>query len=171
VFTSNVDGHFQKAGFDIDRIVEVHGSIHYLQCLVDCGMGLFSADKAKVDVNPADMLAQRPLPACPACGSQARPNILMFDDMEWDSSRTVAQQARLKEWLEAIGGSRLVIVECGAGMTIPTVRWYCETTANARGATLIRINLREAAVPKNQIGIAAGAMETLLAIDRALTSA
>ena len=33
VFTSNVDGHFQKAGFDEQRIEERHGSIHYLQCV------------------------------------------------------------------------------------------------------------------------------------------
>ena len=31
VFTSNVDGQFQKAGFPGDCIVECHGSIHYLQ--------------------------------------------------------------------------------------------------------------------------------------------
>ena len=33
VFTSNVDGQFQKAGFDPQRIHECHGSIHHLQCL------------------------------------------------------------------------------------------------------------------------------------------
>ncbi len=32
VFTSNVDGQFQKAGFAEARIMEVHGSIHHLQC-------------------------------------------------------------------------------------------------------------------------------------------
>src|SRR5439155_19501480 len=32
VFTSNVDGQFQKAGFPEDRLLECHGSIHYLQC-------------------------------------------------------------------------------------------------------------------------------------------
>src|SRR4029079_121117 len=31
VFTSNVDGHFQKAGFADDHILECHGSIHHLQ--------------------------------------------------------------------------------------------------------------------------------------------
>jgi len=36
VFTSNVDGQFQKAGFPKERIVECHGSIHYLQCLERC---------------------------------------------------------------------------------------------------------------------------------------
>ncbi len=31
VFTTNVDGQFQKAGFPAGRICEVHGSIHHLQ--------------------------------------------------------------------------------------------------------------------------------------------
>jgi hypothetical protein len=36
VFTSNVDGQFQKAGGDPDRVVEYHGTIHQLQCLNRC---------------------------------------------------------------------------------------------------------------------------------------
>src|SRR6516165_9141624 len=46
VYTSNVDGHFHSAGFDPERILEVHGSIHWMQCLRDCGAGLFPADQA-----------------------------------------------------------------------------------------------------------------------------
>lgn len=36
VFTSNIDGQFQKAGFDEAFIHECHGSIHYMQCLLPC---------------------------------------------------------------------------------------------------------------------------------------
>ncbi|MES9900679.1 MAG: Sir2 family NAD-dependent protein deacetylase [Sedimenticola sp.] len=36
VFTSNVDGQFQKAGFDKRYIAECHGSIHRLQCANGC---------------------------------------------------------------------------------------------------------------------------------------
>ena len=32
VYTSNVDGHFQKAGFNEDKITECHGSINHYQC-------------------------------------------------------------------------------------------------------------------------------------------
>jgi NAD-dependent SIR2 family protein deacetylase len=32
VFTSNVDGQFQKAGFSDNNIVETHGNIHHIQC-------------------------------------------------------------------------------------------------------------------------------------------
>jgi NAD-dependent SIR2 family protein deacetylase len=46
VFTSNVDGQFQRAGFPEDSIVECHGSIHSLQCLGDCGIGVLPADTA-----------------------------------------------------------------------------------------------------------------------------
>src|SRR5947209_7846734 len=44
VFTSNVDGHFQRAGFDPECVVEVHGSVHWMQCQARCGAGLFAAD-------------------------------------------------------------------------------------------------------------------------------
>src|SRR5262245_38367363 len=33
VFTSNVDAHFARAGFDVEQIVECHGSLEHLQCL------------------------------------------------------------------------------------------------------------------------------------------
>ena len=33
VFTSNVDGQFQIAGYSADAVHECHGSIHHLQCL------------------------------------------------------------------------------------------------------------------------------------------
>src|SRR5689334_3605819 len=32
VYTSNVDGHFQRAGFDAQHVLEVHGTIEWLQC-------------------------------------------------------------------------------------------------------------------------------------------
>ena len=45
VFTSNVDGHFHRAGFAPDRIMECHGSIHFLQCVDGCTDAIWSADE------------------------------------------------------------------------------------------------------------------------------
>ena len=42
VFTSNVDDHFQRAGFDPERVAEVHGSGEWLQCTRGCGAGIFA---------------------------------------------------------------------------------------------------------------------------------
>src|SRR5690606_5846126 len=44
VYTSNVDGQFQKAGFSEEQIVECHGSLHWLQCMEDCTGRLWKAD-------------------------------------------------------------------------------------------------------------------------------
>ena len=61
----------------------------------------------------------------------------------------------------------MVVVECGAGTAIPTVRHFSESLAR-RGSTLIRINVREPEVPDGQIGIAMGALEALRAIAAAI---
>ena len=95
VFTSNVDGQFQRAGFDAEHVTEVHGSIHHAQCLRSCGVGVFPADGFEVTVDPATMRAAGELPRCPACGALARPNILMFGDGAWNPQRTATQEKRL----------------------------------------------------------------------------
>jgi NAD-dependent SIR2 family protein deacetylase len=167
VFTSNVDGAFQRAGFDPERVTEVHGAIDFLQCTRgrSCGSGIFSAEGVEVSVDESTLRAARPLPSCPRCGGLARPNILMFGDHGWDESRSEAQEGRLTEWLE--GSADLVIVECGAGTAIPTVRRLGEQLRKRRGAPLIRINAREAEGPDGTISIAAGAREALLAVENA----
>src|SRR5262249_20428675 len=146
VYTSNVDGHFQRAGFDADRVLEVHGAIDWMQCTRDCG--LFTADGWSITVDETAMRARPPLPTCPSCGALGRPNILMFGDMDWDYSRAGEQEARLDNWLRKIGNARLAIIECGAGTAIPTVRHFCERVAAMHHSTLIRINVREADVPQ-----------------------
>lgn len=170
VFTSNVDGQFQRAGYPSDRIVEVHGAIDWLQCTAECGLGIYECDPENpepVDVDTRTMRAVGNLPTCPRCGAAARPNILMFGDWGWDPGRTGEQEQRMNRWLGDIRGSRLVTVECGSGQAISTVRHFCETASKGEG-TLIRINPREPGVPGGQIGIAAGALETLRAIDELL---
>jgi NAD-dependent SIR2 family protein deacetylase len=169
VFTSNVDGQFQKAGFADDRISECHGSVHWMQCLHDCGAGIFSADGCQVTINEETMRAAEPLPMCLKCGKMARPNILMFGDWGWDDARTIAQQQRLRAWLESLEG-KLAVIECGAGLAIPTVRLFCERLAHASHGRLIRINVREPEVPDGEIGLAMGALDALRAIAERLAS-
>ncbi len=152
VFTSNVDGQFQKAGFADDRVVECHGTIHAMQALSHCGRAPFRSDGCEVRVDPDTFRASPPYPLCPGCGRLARPNVLMFGDWEWDSQRTAEQESRLKTWLSR--PARLVVVECGAGAQIPTVRHFGEQVCRTLGATLVRINLRDSQVPSGVRAIA-----------------
>jgi hypothetical protein len=59
-------------------------------------------------------------------------------------------------------------VECGAGNGVPTIRRTCEQLARARRALLIRINPREPQAPAGALSLAAGSLEALTAIERAL---
>ncbi len=164
VYTSNVDGQFQRAGFDPARVVEVHGAIDRMQCLLECGIGIFPAEPYRIEVDESSMRAAEPLPRCPGCGALARPNILMFGDPGWDPSISDHQSRQFASWFTELNGRRVVVVECGAGTAIPTVREASEELSRRLDATLIRINLRDCEVPHGQIGIALGANVALHAI-------
>jgi len=168
VVTSNVDGQFQRAGFAPERVWEVHGSIHSLQCTGRCGVGIFDADAYEVAVDALTFRARGPLPACPRCGALARPNILMFGDTGWDGARSRAQEDRLDGLLMTNRRARLVLVELGAGRAVPTIRRFCEETARRTGGTLVRVNTREPEVPSGHVGLPRGAVDALHAIDACL---
>ncbi|GIW89061.1 MAG: NAD-dependent protein deacetylase [Isosphaeraceae bacterium] len=171
VVTSNVDGQFEAAGFEPQRIVEVHGSIHHLQCLDGCGIGIVRADSTTIEIDLDTLRAREPLPRCPRCGSLQRPNILMFGDAGWDPARTAAQEAHLSRWLNEIRSARLVIIECGAGLAIPTIRLISERAVRQFQGTLIRINPREPEVPDpTHIALPIGARAALEAIEVLLSS-
>ena len=164
VFTSNVDGQFQAAGFQEEYIVECHGSIHHLQCCNHCSSEIWPAKNLQVAVDEVEIRAVGDLPACKHCEAFARPNILMFGDYAWLSSRTERQEKRFRSWLSQAGqAGNLVAVELGAGTAIPTVRWECARWAD----THIRINPRDAEIVDG-ISIPLGAREALEAIENAL---
>lgn len=172
VYTSNVDGQFQKAGFNENEVVECHGSIHHLQCVAGCSRDIWSADDVSVEVDEETLRAKVPVPACSHCGFVARPNLLLFNDWKWLATRSGAQEKRMGLWLRSIKkrALRLTIVECGAGRAIPTVRSFSDRLS-ASGATFIRINPREPQTRPGSISLAAGALETLQALDARIPTA
>lgn len=169
VFTSNVDGHFQRAGFDGACVAECHGSIHHLQCSTPCSEATWPADDFVPEIDDDACKLLNALPTCPRCGAIARPNILMFGDGGWLEWRAREQETRLRRWLE--GAGRLVVVELGAGTAIPSVRHFSHSALIDRAAVLVRINPREPAVLRSlDVSIAGPALAALQAIDKALSA-
>ena len=165
VYTSNVDGQFQKAGFDDEIIYECHGSIHHLQCTCNCNNTIWSAEGLQVDVDD-QFIAQGPLPLCPDCGRVARPNILMFNDDQWLEDRSAIQWLAFDNWQLEVAEQHLnlVVIEIGAGFTIGRVRY----TSESMDGKLIRINPQHPQGPKGTLSIALPALEALQGIDAAL---
>lgn len=165
VVTSNVDGQFQKAGFSDDRVLEVHGSIHHLQCTVPCQRNIWS-NEAEYIIDESTMRA-RDVPKCPKCGQVARPNILMFGDYSWISKRSAIQEENFDEFLQLNGDSQMVVVEMGAGSAIPTIRHLSEQLGQRRHASVFRINPREPQIRTPHFSFAGGAVEILSQIQDA----
>ena len=162
VFTSNVDGHFQRAGFSPQQVLECHGSMHYFQCVKPCSDAIWSAGEIMVDVDQETVRARPPLPRCPHCGGLARPNVLMFGDRQWVAARCGEQEERYRRWLAEIDESRLVVLEFGAGTAVPSVRWECEN----RGNQFIRLNPRNVDTPPDAIVLPVGALQAIRALDK-----
>lgn len=160
VLTSNVDGHFQKAGFSENRIYEVHGSINYLQCQTPCSNDIWEADNLKIEINDK-FRAIGKLPHCPKCGKIARPNILMFGDFYWVEKRANQQSQRFYNWLHKNRNKKIAVIEIGAGKAVPTIRNFSRTFINNYNAKLIRINPRDYDVPQDQISIAENALPAI----------
>jgi hypothetical protein len=57
-----------------------------------------------------------------------------------------------------------VVLEVGAGTTVPTVRWFGESLVSRVGATLVRINPHDDQVPRDQVAVRGGAAASLLAL-------
>ena len=164
VFTSNVDGQFQKAGFDEGRIIECHGSIHHLQCMDGCEDHVWSATGFNPEVDEAECLMRSRMPTCPHCRKIARPNILMFNDWKWLAHRKYEQQMRYRRWRAAV--TQPVVIEIGAGTAIPSVRVFGEE----QDCPMIRINPSDAdATNADDVSLLLGGLAGISAIAEGLT--
>jgi NAD-dependent SIR2 family protein deacetylase len=161
VFTSNVDGQFEKAGFAAAKVVERHGSVHRYQCTLPCTDEIWlSASSFDFEVDVDELRAHGALPRCRRCGALARPNVLMFHDDAWVPDAMRQQYERYSRWLERLAGKRVVVLECGAGTAVTTIRAESERIAKRYGGTLVRIN-PEIDDERGVIGVRLGALEAL----------
>jgi len=166
VVTSNVDGHFQTAGFNPDHVWEIHGSIHHLQCSACCSDTIWP-NQHPFEIDETTMRAAT-VPHCPSCKRVARPNILMFKDYAWLYQRSRAQENRFETFLHQNHKRSMVIIELGAGTAIPTIRNLSEKLGQHPNATVIRINPWEAHISAPHHSISFGALEALQEIDESM---
>ena len=152
VVTSNVDGQFQKAGFDPALVHEVHGSIHHLQCTLPCGdddLGVprggagRPGDHAGACGSPPAGTAggwPGPTSSCSATGPGCPGDRARRRDGSTPSSRSTGRRGS-RSWSSA-----------------PARRWppsagSTERLGRTPGSTVIRVNPREADIRAPHLGI------------------
>lgn len=158
VITTNVDGQFEKAGFDHSRVFEVQGSYGQMQCSVGCHNKLYDntnlvkrmlkcKDNLKVDSNL--------VPKCPKCGENMEINIrkdaFFVEDDNWNELN-----ANYEKFLQENSSKKMLLIELGVGFNTPgIIRFPFENLAyKYDNVTLVRINDRYCDVAfelKNQV--------------------
>lgn len=162
VVTSNVDSAFKKAGYDPERIYEIHGRVEKLQCH-HCNT-TWDYDGIIFDVDIDNLTLHSPIPTCVCCGNTARPNVMLFGGREFVNAETTAQAVKFTSFMHKYdkGNHNILILEFGAGEGVPTIRIMGEFIhERVPGAKLVRVNPMETTVPAKAISIDFGALETI----------
>jgi NAD-dependent SIR2 family protein deacetylase len=163
VLTSNVDNQFQKAGFKENNIRELHGSIFHLQCSIPCSNQIWKHD-FNLNTILTDIEKEK-FPKCLNCGNILRPNVYMFRDNTYLSQRSNEQEARFQEFLKTNENNPMIVFEIGSGPHVQSIRKKTRMLGIDFNAKIVRINPKDAKIKEPHIGIAKGALETLLEID------
>ena len=91
----------------------------------------------------------------------------MFSDFQWDSNRTLNQERKYQDWLKNQKSKRLVVLEIGAGIDVPTVRLNCEEVYRMIGDHYIRINPIESEIAYEEaVSLPMKAEEAIKAINQ-----
>ena len=146
VLTSNVDGCFERAGFDKENIYTPQGDWAYYQCREPCRAdAVFETkrwlERAIAHVSSDGKLDSAYIPKCHYCGNDVWGNVR--GGSWFTHEKYEACNSKLEKWIDSTiaSGKRLCVVEVGAGMNTPTVtRFPAEMIASRSGAGFVRIN-------------------------------
>lgn len=153
MWTSNVDGCFERSGFDAGRVYQTQGEMSRYQCaragcgnVWQCEAQLRAMDAASPDGVLSDLgLAI----ACSRCGARPPELLPNLRGGDWFSHAPYeAVQARLLAWLDGLVEARasLAVVEVGVGPATPIVTripasaFASAVAANGGRAAYVRIN-------------------------------
>eukprot|EP00300_Choanocystis_sp_HF-7_P017338 c19700_g1_i1.p1 GENE.c19700_g1_i1~~c19700_g1_i1.p1 ORF type:complete len:570 (+),score=105.30 c19700_g1_i1:239-1948(+) len=176
VYTSNVDGCFERSGFNPDCIYSPQGDCQYYQCLGKNFEGpcrpdsFFSIrepyEKILSNPKPDGTMQEADVPKCPRCGGKTFTNVRGGD---WFLHQPYqAAQDRYVAFCERhlAAGKTLAVLEVGVGYNTPSVtRFPMEALVREwsskhgkDSACLIRLNPNDNDVPRTlrAVGLAQG---------------
>lgn len=147
VITSNGEQHFEKAGFEDDKVFEVEGDWIHMQCACGChdkrydwtNLAKTMKEKQVDGKVPSDLI-----PHCPKCGGPMIPN--MAAGHHFISKPGIEEN--YQKFLERYHGKNLVILELGIGWRNQLIKApLMKLTEQEKKATYITINLGEIYIP------------------------
>jgi len=149
VVTSNIDRQFLKAGYDENKIYEIHGCLRYIQCSKRC-----CNDTQDMPEFTRKLYDDIEIPKCPKCNAYSRPQVMLFNDPWFVPHKATKEGFRYLDWSN--NKEYIVGIEIGAGLTVPSIRLF----GQERTQKLIRINPSDYQINRqDDISISKGALE------------
>ena len=151
VLTTNVDHHFQLAGFDKGRLFYTQGDYGLWQCSKPCHQQAYDNEETvrRMAAEQRDMKVPTELiPRCPRCGRPMTMNLRIDGTFVQDEGWYAAAR-RYEDFLRRHQGQRLLFLELGVGSNTPLIIKYSfwKMTMQNRKATYVCINQEEAYLP------------------------
>lgn len=165
--TSNIDGHFQKAGYSPEKVRELHGTLAFFQS----SQPELSTEIWKNELSGDEIIENADngiFPICPFSKVNARPNTYMFRDDTYVSTRSDMQKERFQQFLDRHQGGNIIIFEIGSGPHVQSIRMKTRMLKTDYKAKIVRINPKDFKIKPPHIGIAKGALVALREIDEYL---
>lgn len=144
VITTNVDGQFETAGFNIEKIFAVQGDYRFLQCENACHNKLYD-NKEMVEewLKHTENLKipKQLVPKCPVCGGNMEMNLRKDANFVQDEN-WYKQAKQYDQFLDEIKDKNVILLEMGVGFNTPgIIRFpFEQMTYQHLKTTLIRMN-------------------------------
>lgn len=151
VLTTNVDGLFEKAGFDTNRIFATQGDYKYFQCKKACHNKLYyneSQIRAMVAHTKNCKIPSFLIPKCPVCGGEMEMN-LRCDNYFVQDKYWYECAGRYDKFIKKAKHGNVLFLELGVGLNTPGIIKYpfWQMTYENKRATYACVNFGNAICP------------------------
>jgi NAD-dependent deacetylase len=100
ILTQNVDGLHQSAGSDSERVIEIHGNVHGLECTI-CPFEQNVSTYEGLTYNKLGALDESIYPRCPECHNLLRPKVVLFGE-GLDMDKVARLESEMKKSFSAV---------------------------------------------------------------------
>lgn len=144
VITTNVDGQFEIAGFEKQKIFAVQGDYSLLQCEDGCHNKLYN-NKEMIEEwlkqTKNCEISKELIPKCPVCGKNMEMNLRKDSNFVQDEN-WYKQSKKYEEFLDETKNKSVILLEIGVGFNTPGIIKFPfeQIVYNETKTQLIRIN-------------------------------
>ncbi|WP_304353804.1 Sir2 silent information regulator family NAD-dependent deacetylase [Brachyspira innocens] len=153
VITTNVDGRFEEAKFDKEKLFKVQGDYSLFQCSLPCKQETFYNEKEIREMvkSRKDLKIPKELiPKCPHCGRNMSMNLRCDNTFVQDDNWYYSMD-RYKKFLDESKNKNILFLELGVGYNTPAIIKYSfwDMALKNENSIYASVNLNDSYAPDN----------------------